>query len=337
MTHFRLIGIKLGEGLKYDTTINEIGRMARAIFDFSDSSHPIGSITSTRSQLIYDWVMTLAEQPMDEESKLQLLQDFIDALTPVDSPLRNLIKETVNPSELDFWSMVHESVVKVAKDKFEDGYHADAVESSFKEINARVKEILRNKTGKELDGSKLMNYAFSEKSPVIVLADLSTETGRNIQKGFMQIFAGAMTGIRNPHAHENIPISRERATHFIFLASLLMHKLDCTGLIEQGIFDDESQLSDLLSFLASQVFPGETFDGMFEELSERGYSDQQYQAVSDSGLVEYHEKMMDHSAPGESPDWDTFGWLELTPEGQKILDTYQKEEENQNASRNTSH
>nr|QNO47578.1 hypothetical protein HEDHIHPB_00007 [Methanosarcinales archaeon ANME-2c ERB4] len=337
MTHFRLIGIKLGEGLKYDTTINEIGRMARAIFDFSVSSHPIGSITSTRSQLIYDWVLTLAEQPVDEESKLQLLQDFIDALTPVGSPLRNLIQEAVNPSELDFWSMVHESVVKVAKDKFEGGYHADAVESSFKEINARVKEILRNRTGKELDGASLMTNAFSEKSPVIVLADLSTETGRNIQKGFMQIFAGAMTGIRNPHAHENIPISREKATHFIFLASLLMHKLDCTGLIEQGIFDDESQLSDLLSFLSSQVFPGETFDGMFGELAERGYSDQQYQAVFDMGLIEYHDKMMNHNVPGEPADWGTFGWLELTPEGQKILDTYQKEEGKQNASHNTRH
>jgi uncharacterized protein (TIGR02391 family) len=222
MIKFRLIGIKLGEGLKYDTTINEIGRMAIAIFDFTVSSHPLGSITSSRSQLIYDWVMTLAEQPMDEESKLWSLQCFIDALTPVDSLLRNLIKETANPPELDFWSMIHESIIKVAKDKFEDGYPADAVESSFKEINARVKDILRNKKGKELDGASLMNNAFSEKSPVIVLADLSTETGRNIQKGFMQIFAGAMTGIRNPHAHENIPISRERATHFIFLASLLM-------------------------------------------------------------------------------------------------------------------
>jgi hypothetical protein len=115
MIKFRLIGIKLGEGLKYDTTINEIGRMAIAIFDFTVSSHPLGSITSSRSQLIYDWVMTLAEQPMDEESKLWSLQCFIDALTPVDSLLRNLIKETANPPELDFWSMIHESIIKVAK------------------------------------------------------------------------------------------------------------------------------------------------------------------------------------------------------------------------------
>jgi len=70
MVNFRLIGIKLGEGLKYDVPINEIGRMAMAIFDFAVSSHPLGNITSPRSQLIYDWVMTLAEQPMDEEKQI---------------------------------------------------------------------------------------------------------------------------------------------------------------------------------------------------------------------------------------------------------------------------
>ena len=226
MVNFRLIGIKLGEGLKYTTSINEINRIASAIFDFKVSSHPHESITSSRSQLIYDWVMTLAEQPIEEKKKLQLLQEFINALTPEDSPLGNLIKETVKLPEVDFWSIIHKDIITVAKNKFEDGYYADAVESAFKEINKRVKEIVKNKTGKELDGSSLMYYAFSEKDPIIVLDDPSSETGRNIQKGYMQIFAGAMIGIRNPKAHENITISRERAIHFIFLASLLMYKLD---------------------------------------------------------------------------------------------------------------
>jgi len=42
----------------------------------------------------------------------------------------------------------------------------------------------------------------------------------------MQIFAGAMTGIRNPKAHANIVIDRNRAIHLLFLASLLFFKLD---------------------------------------------------------------------------------------------------------------
>ena len=226
MINLRLIGIKLGEGLKYNTSINEINRIASAIFDFRVSSYPHESITSSRSQLIYDWVMTLAEQSIDEERKLQLLQDFINALTPENHALRNLIRDTAGLTELDFWSVIHKDIIRVAKSKFEDGYYADAVESAFKEINQHVKEIVKNKTGKELDGASLMCKAFSERNPVIVLENLSSETGRNIQKGYMQIFAGAMTGIRNPKAHENIAISKERATHFIFLASLLMYRLD---------------------------------------------------------------------------------------------------------------
>jgi hypothetical protein len=42
----------------------------------------------------------------------------------------------------------------------------------------------------------------------------------------MQIFAGAMTGIRNPKAHANIIIDSNRAIHFLFLASLLMYVID---------------------------------------------------------------------------------------------------------------
>ncbi|OQX55858.1 MAG: TIGR02391 family protein [Candidatus Cloacimonas sp. 4484_209] len=226
MINFRLIGVKLGEGLKYDTSINEINRIAIAIFDFTESSHSNESITSSRSQLIYDWVMTLAEQKIDDERKLKLLQEFINALTPENSSLRSLIKESTQLYDFDFWRVIHRSITDIAKNKFEDGYYADAVESSFKEVNKRVKEIVKNKTGQELDGAALMYKAFSVDSPIIALDDLSSETGKNIQKGYMQIYAGAMTGIRNPKAHDNITISKERAMHFIFLASLLMYKLD---------------------------------------------------------------------------------------------------------------
>lgn len=126
----------------------------------------------------------------------------------------------------DFWDIIHEDIIKVSRSKFEDGHYADSVESAFKETNARVKKIVIGKTGKELDGASLMTTAFSVNKPIISLDDLSSKSGQDIQQGYMQIFAGAMTGIRNPKAHDNITISKERAIHFIFLASLLMCKLD---------------------------------------------------------------------------------------------------------------
>jgi uncharacterized protein (TIGR02391 family) len=71
-----------------------------------------------------------------------------------------------------------------------------------------------------------MNKAFSVNNPIIELDKLDTETGKNIQKGYMQIFSGVMTGIRNPKAHLNIRLNKKEAIHLLFLSSLLMQKID---------------------------------------------------------------------------------------------------------------
>jgi uncharacterized protein (TIGR02391 family) len=126
----------------------------------------------------------------------------------------------------DFWDLIHPAITGVAKSRFDAGHYADAVETSLKHVNATVKTKVKKKTGNELDGSSLMNTAFSIKNPIIALDDLSTESGRNSQVGYMQIFAGSITGIRNPKAHEIINIDRTRAIHLLFLASLLMYKVD---------------------------------------------------------------------------------------------------------------
>jgi len=124
------------------------------------------------------------------------------------------------------WDLIHPIVVKIARPRFESGHFADSVEAALKEVNDIVRQIVREQTGEELDGADLMNRALSLKKPIIILDDLSMTTGRNIQVGYMQIFAGAMTGIRNPKAHANIQIDATRAIHFLFLASLLLFKID---------------------------------------------------------------------------------------------------------------
>jgi uncharacterized protein (TIGR02391 family) len=131
-----------------------------------------------------------------------------------------------NVPQNDFWSEIHPKIVSIAKSRFESAHYADAAESALKEVNSYVKDIFKRKTGKDSDGADLMFKAFSPNNPIIVLRDLSSESGKNIQQGYMQIFAGAMIGIRNPKAHDNINITENRAKHFIYLASLLMYKVD---------------------------------------------------------------------------------------------------------------
>jgi uncharacterized protein (TIGR02391 family) len=123
------------------------------------------------------------------------------------------------------WGLLDPEIVDLTQGKFDAGYYADAVETALKHVNTTVRAIVRQATGEELDGAGLMRRAFSPKCPVIQLDDMSTDDGRNIQNGYMDIFAGAMTGIRNPKAHGNLVITPERAVHHLFLASLLLQRV----------------------------------------------------------------------------------------------------------------
>jgi len=125
-----------------------------------------------------------------------------------------------------FWELIHPKITAIARTRFESNHPADAVEAAFKEINATVKTTVKDLTGEELDGAVLMGRAFSPQKPILKVADLTTISGQDIQKGYLQIFSGSMTAIRNPKAHDNLAIDSLRAIHLLFLASLLMHKLD---------------------------------------------------------------------------------------------------------------
>ncbi len=118
---------------------------------------------------------------------------------------------------------LHADVREVADRYLESGHPEVAIFEAFKAVNNRVKAI----TGLELDGSKLMGEAFADSDPPIVLADLSTETGRNVQAGFRLLFMGAVRGIRNPDAHELFKaLDAEEALETLAFASLLMRRLD---------------------------------------------------------------------------------------------------------------
>lgn len=134
--------------------------------------------------------------------------------------------DTPTVTTTDFWPLIHPEIANVTKTRFEAGHYADCAEAAFKKINEVVKEIVKKSTGKENDGAPLMREAFTPTKPIITIETLATESGKNVQQGFMEIFAGSMTGIRNPKAHAVIDIGKERAIHFIFLASLLMDTID---------------------------------------------------------------------------------------------------------------
>ncbi len=143
---------------------------------------------------------------------------------------RNYFDAPINHSDM-FWNDIHPFITALSKSKFDGGFYADAVESALKEINNTVKVKYKEKSGLELDGASLMNTAFSVKNPVFVFDNIETETGRNIQQGYMQIFSGAMIGIRNPKAHDNMHPDKTKTIHLLFIASFMALKLDEMGIL----------------------------------------------------------------------------------------------------------
>jgi uncharacterized protein (TIGR02391 family) len=161
-----------------------------------------------------------------QHNAIEVLESVRNYITPEVLRLLERIDVDALPAAESFWDFIHPRIKAIAKPRFEAGFYADSVEASLKEVNSVVKQLVHAATGRELDGAGLMTTAFSPTNPLVRLDDLGTETGRNIQQGYMQIFAGAMTGIRNPKAHANIQPDRPRTIHLLVLSSLLLSKLD---------------------------------------------------------------------------------------------------------------
>ena len=56
--------------------------------------------------------------------------------------------------------------------------------------------------------------------------DTSTQSGKDYRRGIQSLFEGGMAAYRNPSAHENQTLSKDKALEQIMLASQLMKVLD---------------------------------------------------------------------------------------------------------------
>jgi len=120
-------------------------------------------------------------------------------------------------------SALHPEIFAVSEQLFRDGHRAAAVFEAAKAVNNRVKKM----TNLSDDGTRLMGAAFKDDQPSLMLAELTTQTGRDIQSGYRFLFMGSQQAIRNPSAHEQFAeMDGDEAFELLGLASLLMRRLD---------------------------------------------------------------------------------------------------------------
>ena len=126
-----------------------------------------------------------------------------------------------SPLEIFDALQLHPRIIKASKSLFHSGHHAEAIFAAFKALN----NFTKIKAAKSLDGKDLMAQVFNEDNPIIKINKLMTRSERDEQEGFRFLFMGAMVGIRNPKAHDDIrQIDPYKALEYLAFASLLMRR-----------------------------------------------------------------------------------------------------------------
>lgn len=133
-------------------------------------------------------------------------------------------------SELAFEHLLHPAIYNHALPQYKDGHYRNAVLDSI----IAVFDLIRMKTGLGEDGDELVGKVFSLSDPYLVLSEIDTESGKNDQKGFMQIFKGVYQGIRNTKAHSlTHDLTHIKAAQYLVLASLLARRIEEARLMKQ--------------------------------------------------------------------------------------------------------
>lgn len=129
----------------------------------------------------------------------------------------------------NFWNIIHPQIVNASQKLFESGNFVNAACDAFIEINSKVKKIYKYIKPNEIkipDGDSLMTTVFSVNKPLLTFCDINSETGLNVQRGYMQLLQGAMAALRNPKCHDNFSITKEDSIRRLMLASMLMYAID---------------------------------------------------------------------------------------------------------------
>ena len=130
----------------------------------------------------------------------------------------------------DFQFLLHPEIARHALQQYNNGHLREAVLNSI----IAVFDLIRKKTGLRDDGDKLIGKAFSLRDPYLILSEIDNESGKNDQKGFMQIYKGSFQGIRNPKAHSlTNDLTKLKAAQYLVFASLLARRVDEATVIKK--------------------------------------------------------------------------------------------------------
>jgi uncharacterized protein (TIGR02391 family) len=117
---------------------------------------------------------------------------------------------------------IHPDIANVSLQLFDNGHYSQSTFETFKYLDLYVKNL----SGINESGQKLMMAAFAEANPKIKLTELITTSDIDEQNGFKFIFAGVMSAIRNPRGHDITTDPIHRCLDHLSIASVLLRRLE---------------------------------------------------------------------------------------------------------------
>lgn len=206
--------------------------------------------------------------------------------------------------------------------RYLDGYYKDAAAEAMTQVERAIKE----KAGVvDKYGVNLVTTVFGKGTGI----KLRVPFGPHMQDAAQRFLEGAFKYYRNYAVHEGERLDHRLTMRVMIMASDLLELIGATalsfediggvqGLVSNGVFPTVKSVAEVLRFLDENVLPDEEVGGFYEDLYERGFDEQQLQAVIDLGLVEYRvEKPV--SRPGMDDDVETLGIFALTTLGKTTL------------------
>ena len=156
--------------------------------------------------------------------------DLLYLAKAIDSDLRSIGVTRAKIAELQPGSLTYDELIlepqlrKKTEKLFKDGHHARAVEEAFKLLDNLVKKRA-GLEGSVVSGASMMQNVFSVNEPILRLNAGLNKSENDEQQGYMQIFTGCMTGIRNPRAHDSDwEDPQKRALQLLILAEHLIER-----------------------------------------------------------------------------------------------------------------
>lgn len=119
--------------------------------------------------------------------------------------------------------LLHPEIVAHAVPLFHDGHLREAVLNGVLAVFGMIKA----RTGLDLDGKELVGQAFGLENGRLIFSEVESSSGKNDQKGFLLVYEGIFTGVRNVKSHSLAhDLTREKAAQYLVTLSLLARRVD---------------------------------------------------------------------------------------------------------------